>query len=110
MLLVMTRVNVGTPKAQLSRNLKLVKKGERVLVLDRKLPIAELVPLPEHESVWVRLARAGKCKLGSQDWSGFRPIKLKRSVPVERLLRDAGEDMLGARRSTSIPRRWRAFA
>lgn len=32
----------------LSENLKLVKSGERLIILDRKVPIADVIPHQEH--------------------------------------------------------------
>jgi len=40
----MKRVNIGDLKAKLSAHLKLVRKGEEVLVCDRNKPVARIVP------------------------------------------------------------------
>jgi prevent-host-death family protein len=43
----MTRVNVSTLKARLSRYLRAVRRGEEIVVTDRNLPIARVVPFRE---------------------------------------------------------------
>jgi prevent-host-death family protein len=40
----MKTVNIGDLKANLSAHLKLVRKGEEVLVCDRNTPVARIVP------------------------------------------------------------------
>ena len=45
--LVMIKVNIHEAKTQLSRLLKQVRSGERVVICDRNEPVAELRPLPE---------------------------------------------------------------
>jgi len=50
----MRRVNIGELKARLSAHLRLVRKGEEVLVCDRNRPVARIIPVPnldqsEHE-------------------------------------------------------------
>jgi antitoxin (DNA-binding transcriptional repressor) of toxin-antitoxin stability system len=41
----MRSINVAQLKAQLSACLRLAQSGERIVVLDRRQPIAEIVPL-----------------------------------------------------------------
>lgn len=43
----MVRANIAEFKAKLSYFLKLVKGGERVVICDRNVPVAELSALPE---------------------------------------------------------------
>jgi antitoxin (DNA-binding transcriptional repressor) of toxin-antitoxin stability system len=89
----MKRVNVAKLKAHLSEYLRMAQKGEQVVVLDRDKPIASITGMPTStESVWQRLAREGRCKVGTQDWTGFEVPKLKKSVPIEDLLREVGRD------------------
>ena len=90
--MVMKRVHVAKLKAGLSHYLRLVQKGEHVLVLDRKKPVAELVGVPGAETVWQRLALEGRCKVGTQRWDDFEPPRLEKSVPIEKILRDLGAD------------------
>lgn len=46
----MTRANVHEVKANLSRLLERVEKGEHVLICRRNVPVAEIRPLPEARS------------------------------------------------------------
>ena len=41
------RVKISEFKARLSAYLEAVRRGETVIVLDRKTPVVQLVPLPE---------------------------------------------------------------
>lgn len=43
----MVRANIAEFKAKLSYFLKLVKGGEKVVICDRNVPVAELTALPE---------------------------------------------------------------
>lgn len=61
----MNGVGVAELKAKLSENLAKVRRGETITVLDRKRPVARIVPYEsEHEPLSVRRA-AGKRSLGS---------------------------------------------
>ncbi len=87
--------SVSELKAHLSQYLRRVRDGERILILARDEPIAELGPAPgEAKSGWERLARAGRARLGSQDWESFRPAALGRAIPIQDLLQDVREDGL----------------
>ena len=44
--LVMIRINIHEAKTHLSRYLERLRKGERILLCKRNVPIAEIVPLP----------------------------------------------------------------
>ena len=52
----MARVNIAEFKAKLSYFLRLVKGGEKVVICDRNVPVAELAALPKQ--------RTGKRVLG----------------------------------------------
>jgi antitoxin (DNA-binding transcriptional repressor) of toxin-antitoxin stability system len=72
----------------------MVRKGERVLVLDRDEPIAELVPFARKKEGWAeRMAREGRLILGTQDWAS---LKLTRTnIPwkkIQEALDDIRED------------------
>jgi len=59
----MKSANIAELKAHLSRYVKLVKKGQRVLVLERNTPVAELVPYqPPPQEILQRLVAEGRCK------------------------------------------------
>jgi prevent-host-death family protein len=87
-------------KARLSEHLRLVKAGHEVVITERNVPVARLVPLDDKErksTRRLRLTRAGALKPGS----GKLPAALKRApagaqdgaTVVEALLaeRDAGD-------------------
>jgi prevent-host-death family protein len=87
-------------KARLSEYLRLVKAGHEVVITERNVPVARLVPLDDKErksTRRLRLTRAGTLKPGS----GKLPAALKRAPAgtqdgrsvVEALLaeRDAGD-------------------
>ena len=69
-------------KARLSEHLRLVKSGHEVVITERNVPVARLVPLDDLErksTRRLRLTRAGVLKPGS----GKLPAALKRA-PVGR--------------------------
>ena len=45
----MKRVNIGDLKARLSAHLRFVREGEEVLVCDRNVPVARIVPVVQDE-------------------------------------------------------------
>jgi prevent-host-death family protein len=54
MLLLMKTVNIADLKAQLSSHIQFVREGEEVLVCDRNVPVARIIPItaedyPEQE-------------------------------------------------------------
>lgn len=64
-------------KARLSEHLRLVKSGHEVVITERNVPVARLVPLDDRErksTRRLRLTRAGALKPGS----GKLPAALKR--------------------------------
>lgn len=83
-----TSVKTAELKAHLSKYLRQVRKGQRVVVLDRDRPIAEILPLEDNGDVFVRLAREGKCRLGSQKRDGLKITPLKRDFALEELVVD----------------------
>lgn len=57
----MKKANIAEIKNRLSHYLELVKRGETVLVMDRKTPVARIVPVPhpahmssDEEKAWLR--------------------------------------------------------
>lgn len=92
-IVTMKTINVARLKAQLSACLRLVRSGERYVVLDRNEPVAQLGPLDATPGTgWETLARAGLVRLGSQEWSGLRIKPLRRRVPAQRLLAAVRDD------------------
>ena len=75
----MKTVNVSELKAHLSKYLRMAHKGERITVLDRDEPIAELAPLEKKDLSWrERMAREGRLRLGTQEWKSLKitPVPL----------------------------------
>lgn len=101
----MTAVSVTQAKNNLSKLLKKVRNGHSVLILDRKVPVARLEPLPPgskeaDEAYWIEMEREGlvklpKRKLPKDFWT--RPLpKLKGSL-VRTLLEMREEERREAR-------------
>ncbi len=76
----MKTINISTLKAHLSAELKKVRRGGRLVVMDRETPIAELVPYKEPERL---LFRPPQRKLEYQ-----RQIPSLGLDPLETLLAD----------------------
>ena len=101
----MHSVNIADLKNNLSRYLRHVRQGEEILIRDRKVPIAKIIPLPladEFDAELLALAAAGLVKLPKKklDLDAFfsrkktkgRRISLKRlaeAVIADREERDA---------------------
>ena len=94
----MKTICVSELKANLSSYLKRAHKGERILVLDRKDPVAEIGPAGVGPAgvgpanPLERLATEGKVRLGTQQWGLWRVAKLGRKVAIQDLLRAVRED------------------
>jgi len=71
-------------KARLSAYLAAVRKGETILVLDRRTPIAKIVPYDRgvHD---LRLEGASSA---SGDLARIRPVRLRKRIDVVRMLRE----------------------
>lgn len=81
----MKSVGIAELKAKLSEKLGDVRRGETITVLDRKTPVALIVPIrPEHESLRMRKA-AGRRRLGRIPLPS--PVAVKKDV-VALLLED----------------------
>jgi len=62
----MKTVNVADLKNNLSRYLRQVRAGEEILIRDRKMPVAKIVPLPAElgfDAEELRLAAEGRLRL-----------------------------------------------
>lgn len=62
----MKTVNVAELKNNLSRLLKEVQAGEEIIIQDRKLSVAKIIPFPQEqndEAELLALAREGKARL-----------------------------------------------
>lgn len=83
-----TRAGVSTIKAQLSRYLRQVEKGEEVTVTDRGRPVAKLVPFRESgRALGLREARRAPSELA--DLLDLPPLRRAGSTSsLELLLKD----------------------
>ena len=62
----MRTVNIADLKNQLSRHLKHVRQGEEILIRDRQVPVAKIVPLSsvnDFDAEELALAAAGLLRL-----------------------------------------------
>ena len=84
----MKSANVSELKAKLSAYLSEVRKGDTVVVYDRKTPIARLVPFREDEDDLV-VVQASARPAVLKKLKGVRP---KRSFDLDKLLKDLRQD------------------
>lgn len=85
-------------KARLSEHLRLVKSGHEVVITERNVPVARLVPLDDAErrsTRRLRLTRAGTLKPGA----GKMPELLKRPPAKREVPAGAIDALLDERRS-----------
>lgn len=91
----MKSVNIAELKNRLSLYLNEVKAGEEILVRDRNLPIARIVPLsrhPDQSAELLALAAQGKLRLGEGNLDeSFWELPAPR-VPAEVLRRVVDEE------------------
>ncbi len=96
----MRSVNVAELKNQLSKYLTFAKSGEEIVIRDRNLPVAKLVPFSTEEFAEEELflAAAGKMRLPEN------PIELEKAlkIPTGRLIGRAGTRALLEEREQSL--------
>ena len=86
--MTMKRVGIAELKARLSEHLRRVREGESVTVLDRRTPVARLVPWEREQSpLRIRGPKQGAPRPGEVELP--EPTQLGRDV-VELLLEDRG--------------------
>ena len=90
-------VGIRELRHDLSRYLRRVKDGERLVVTDRNRPVALLTPLPEDEDPWERLIAEGKVTRATGRIQDLPPpIKLDGgptlSETLEEMRRESWED------------------
>ncbi len=66
-------VGIRELRQDLSRYLRRVREGERLVVTDRNRPVALLTPLPEDEDPWQRLIAEGKVTPATRRWEDIPP-------------------------------------
>jgi prevent-host-death family protein len=76
----MERVGVRRLRDGLSRYIKRVARGERIVVMERNRPVAALGPVEESDEdrVLLRLVREGHA-----EWGGGKPEGASRPAPVK---------------------------
>lgn len=84
----MQRAQVARLKAHLSQYLASVRRGDTVIVCDRKTPIARLVPYAETDDGFV----VHEPTRSVTDLKGVPGIKPKRRVDIVRLLRESRDE------------------
>jgi antitoxin (DNA-binding transcriptional repressor) of toxin-antitoxin stability system len=95
----MRTVNVAKLKDQLSKYLTFAKSGEEIVIRERNLPVAKLVPFVAEgaEAQELKLVAAGKLRLPTMrlDLKGLLKIptgKVKGSKAVQAILADREEN------------------
>jgi prevent-host-death family protein len=96
----MRSVNVAELKNQLSKYLTFAKAGEEIVIRDRNLPVAKLVPFSTEEVAEeeLLLAAAGKMRLPENPLDLEKALKL----PTGRLLGKEGTRALLEEREQSL--------
>ncbi len=86
----MKSVNIATFKAQLSKYLRAVKRGEEITVTDRNLPVAKVVPLQPATPFKLPLRKAPRpaAELGRLR---FPPVRGRPTDTLAFLLEERGE-------------------
>ena len=82
----MTRAKISELKARLSSYLAEVRKGDTVIVLDRKTPIARLIPYEETKEVQIV-----EPTRPSKELKEVQPIRLRTRVDPLQLLKESRE-------------------
>jgi prevent-host-death family protein len=95
----MKTVNIGELKNQLSGYLQYVKNGEEIVIKDRTVPVARLLPF-RHGTQWDReeqLVASGALKMPEQamDWSEFFSLSpagnVSREIAVQVAMASRGD-------------------
>jgi prevent-host-death family protein len=94
--MTMKTISVAELKTHLSRVLRRVGRGERVIVTSRGEAVAELGP-PSRAVAgdpYERMAREGRIRLGTQDWATLKITPLARKIDIQRVLDEVREDVV----------------
>ncbi len=81
----MKTAKVSELKAKLSAYLRSVRKGETVLVVDRTIPIAKLIPVEHPQDDIVILGPVGPTPALKK----LKPVPLRKRVDIVELLRQS---------------------
>jgi antitoxin (DNA-binding transcriptional repressor) of toxin-antitoxin stability system len=96
----MKAVNMTELKTNLSRYLRLAARWLRVVVRDRDEPIAPLAHPDSDAGDWrQRLAREGRLRPGSQNWSALKVPKPVHRVDIQSSLQATREECDERRRN-----------
>jgi prevent-host-death family protein len=85
-------VGVRELRQELSRYLRRVRRGERLVVTDRNRPVAVLAPLPEDEDPLARLVAEGRATPPVRRGLDVRPVKLSDPYAASRALEEVRGD------------------
>ena len=81
----MKHAQIADLKAHLSQYLAQVRRGDTVVVCDRRTPIARLVPYSEAEDTLL----VREPTVSTADLKSVAGVKLKRGIDLVRILRDS---------------------
>lgn len=74
-------MGIAELRQNLSKHLRRVRAGERIVVTDHNRPIATLGPPPGTESALERLVAEGRLTAPTQPRGEFSPVKLRGADP-----------------------------
>jgi prevent-host-death family protein len=89
----MKSIGIRELRQNASQYIRLVKAGETVEVTDRGEPVAQLVPIPRHESILDRMVREGRATRAEGDLLDIEPIEpVPGETPLSELIIAAREE------------------
>ena len=85
-IVIMVAVNIAELKARLSSYVRRVRAGEEIVIRDRNLPVAKLVPLGDSETSAeeIALAASGELRLPSEELNEKKFWSIGARHPVTR--------------------------
>ena len=90
----MERVSVRELRQNLSKYLRRVERGERLVVTERRQPVAMLGPLPEDEDALSYLIDTGEASLATTDLLDLPPPAPVDGLCSEEILDDLRADRI----------------
>ena len=91
---IVERVSVRELRQHLSRYLRRVEKGERLVVTERRRPVAILGPLPEEDDVLDYLIAIGEATPATSDLLDLPPPVRVEGASSEEILEDLRADRI----------------